>query len=131
LKLFSSFSIISSVLKDISTGINYFNNADFYLAHDFFEGMWADCNREDRKFFQGLIQVSVGCYHLTCNNYSGALNQLNKGILKLNDYLPSYYNLDLADLKNKINCLIKELESYFSNPSNEIDVGKIPTIKFN
>lgn len=131
MQLFTSFSIISPDLKDISIGINYFNSADFFLAHDFFEELWADCDREDRKFFQGLIQVSVGCYHLTCNNYSGALNQLNKGILKLNDYLPSYYNLNLIDFKNNIDKLIIELKGYFLNQSKKIDVGILPTIKFN
>jgi hypothetical protein len=131
LKLVSSFIIISSDLKDISQGINYFNNADFFLAHDFFEELWVNCDREDRKFFQGLIQVSVGCYHLTCKNYSGALSQLDKGIQKLNGYLPSYYNIDLADLTNKVDQLVLELNNYFFNNNHKIDFGLIPTIKFN
>jgi hypothetical protein len=131
LKLVSSFIIISSDLKDISQGINYFNNADFFLAHDFFEELWVNCDREDRKFFQGLIQVSVGCYHLTCNNYSGALSQFTKGIQKLNVYLPSYYNIDLTDFINKINQLVFELKEYSSNKNHKIDIRIIPIIKFN
>ncbi len=118
-------------MKDISQGINYFNNADFFLAHDFFEELWVNSDREDRKFFQGLIQVSVGCYHLICNNYSGAVNQFTKGIQKLNDYLPSYYNIDLVEFTDKIDRLILDLKEYFSNNNYKIDFGLIPIIKFN
>jgi len=66
LQLLASFSIISSELKDISVEIDLFNNADFFSTHDYFEDMWNESNREDRIFFQGLVQISVECYHLVC-----------------------------------------------------------------
>lgn len=129
MKLFTSFIIISSVLKDISKGISYFNNADFFAAHDIFEELWVESSREDRRFFQGLVQISVGCFHLASSNYRGALNQLTKGIQKLNEYLPSYYNIDLTDLSNKIDLLILGLNKYFTDNNYVIDIGRIPKIK--
>lgn len=129
MQVLASFSIISTDLKDISQGISLFNNADFFSAHDHFEDLWIESNREDRLFFQGLIQISVGCYHLICKNYKGASSQLKKGTSKLKNYLPSYYNIDLEDLINKIESLLSELMGFSSLQLMEIDLKKIPKIK--
>lgn len=129
MQLLASFSIISSDLKDISVGIRLFNNADFFSAHDYFEDMWNESNREDRMFFQGLVQISVGCYHLICKNYKGALSQLEKGTSKLKNYLPSYYYIDLEHLIDKIESLISELKEFSTFQLTEVDLKKIPSIK--
>jgi predicted metal-dependent hydrolase len=124
-----SFIIISKDLKDILVGISLFNNADFFAAHDFFEEMWVESNREDRLFFQGLTQISVGCFHLICKNYKGAFSQFTKGTDKLNDFLPSYKNVDIEDLIKNTEVLINDLKDFSSNQVLEIDLKKIPRIK--
>jgi len=39
-------------------------------------------DREERFFFQGMVQVSTGCYHLIFGNFRGSLSQLKKGTKK-------------------------------------------------
>ena len=116
-------------MNDILAGINLFNDADFFAAHDFFEGKWVQCSREDRLFFQGLVQVSVGCYHLVCGNYRGALSQFIKGTQKLKNYLPSHKSLELRGLLLSVNSLINDLNLYSEESSAEIDLNKIPKMK--
>jgi hypothetical protein len=50
LKLFSSFSIISQVLKDISKEIIYFSIDGFFLTNNLILELWAIHSREGRKF---------------------------------------------------------------------------------
>jgi predicted metal-dependent hydrolase len=107
---------------DISDGITLFNNFDFFAAHDFFEDIWMDADRKEKEFFQGLVQVSVGCYHLICGNLKGAKSQLSKSRNKLNKFEPDYYGINLLLLNNKIEDLIKDIDT--KNIKH-----KIPTIE--
>ena len=107
---------------DISDGIKLFNDSDYFSAHDFFEDVWMDASRNEKEFFQGLVQISVGCYHLICGNLKGAESQLTKGKTKLSKFEPGYYKVDLTNLNNKIKLLLENL--------SERDVTKsIPTIE--
>lgn len=108
---------------DISDGIALFNECDFFSAHDFFEDIWMDANFNEKEFFQGMVQISVGCYHLICGNLKGAKSQLIKGSTKLQKYEPTYYRIDLSLLNMKIDLLIKKID-IDSNITQEI-----PTIK--
>ena len=47
--------------KTISEGLNYFKSGDYFEAHESWEDLWSDFYLEDRKFIQGLIQLSVVC----------------------------------------------------------------------
>ena len=108
---------------DISDGIALFNDCDFFAAHDFFEDIWMEAERNEKEFFQGLVQISVGCYHLICGNSKGAKSQLEKGMHKLKKYEPSYYNLDLSLLNNKVELLIDNVDN------RSIIKQEIPTIE--
>jgi predicted metal-dependent hydrolase len=96
---------------DISDGIALFNDCDFFAAHDFFEDIWMDADRNEKEFFQGLVQVSVGCYHLICGNLKGAKSQLSKSRSKLNKFEPDYYGINLLLLNIKIEKLLKGINS--------------------
>ena len=95
---------------DISDGIALFNESDFFAAHDFFEDIWMEAERDEKEFFQGLVQISVGCYHLICGNKKGAKSQLQKGSNKLQNYESGYYNIDLSSLNQKIVYLINNID---------------------
>ena len=116
-------------MKDIIVGINLFNDADFFSAHDVFESLWVESNQKDKLFFQGLVQVSVGCYHLICGNLKGALSQLNKGKIKLEKYLPSYSEINLENLVSEINNLIIELKKYSHGNNFSFNAVLIPKLK--
>ena len=53
-----------------------------------------DVRGSERPFFQGMIQVAVGFYHLTCENYAGAEHLLTPGIRKLKPYSPGHRGVD-------------------------------------
>lgn len=108
---------------DISDGIALFNECDFFSAHDFFEDIWMETSGNEKEFFQGLVQISVGCYHLICGNLKGAKSQLSKGNTKLKRFEPELYNINLISLNKKIELLINNINS------NTIINQEIPTIE--
>ena len=42
------------------SGIELFNNLEFFDAHDEWEELWQVYSGPDRRFFQGLIQADSG-----------------------------------------------------------------------
>ena len=59
--------------EDLFTkGIRAFNDGNYYDAHEFWEDLWSDYYFSDRLYVQGLIQMSVGYYHITNQNLKGA-----------------------------------------------------------
>lgn len=112
---------------NIMEGIDLFNNHMFFEAHDFFEDIWMECDNKDRLFFQGLVQISVGCFHFISGNYKGALSQWKKSSGKLKKYLPKYRKIDIESLIIDLNVLILEVENGFNDNKNKIEI--IPKIK--
>ena len=53
-------------------GILFFNERDFFEAHEVWEDLWADSGPPERRFYQGLIQAAVGLLHFGNGNLGGA-----------------------------------------------------------
>ena len=59
-------------------GLKHYIAQDYFEAHESWEDLWSDYYLEDRKFVQGLIQLSVSFVHLGNGNMTGAKNLLRK-----------------------------------------------------
>jgi predicted metal-dependent hydrolase len=75
-----------------------FNDGRYFECHDTLEALWVLSTGEERRFLQGLIQVSVGFYHHVNGNPSGALSQWGRATLKLADLAPVHAGIDLEKL---------------------------------
>lgn len=74
-----------------------FNAGLFYEAHELLEHHWVGLPRgADKRFLQGLIQISVGFHHAMRGSYIGAVNQLEKGLAKLTEPHDDSMGLDRA-----------------------------------
>ena len=83
-------------------GVEEFNCGLFFECHDTIEDLWIHYRQADRRFYQGVIQMAVGCYHFGMGNYAGARNLWGKGREKLRDYEPMHRGLDVARLLREI-----------------------------
>jgi uncharacterized protein len=54
-------------------GILFFNERDFFEAHEVWEDLWAESHGNERRFYQGLIQAAVGLFHFSGGNLGGAV----------------------------------------------------------
>jgi predicted metal-dependent hydrolase len=96
---------------EFEQAIAAFNHQAYYLAHDLLEQIWHDSESSDRNFYQGLLQLAVGLYHLQNHNWKGTAILLGEGIGKLRRYYPEYENVDLEKLLPEAIALLSAVQN--------------------
>ena len=96
-------------------GLQAFNKREFYDAHEYWEEIWTEYRLPDAKFIQGLIQLTVGFYHLTNENLNGARGLFMKCQKKFDDYNGLHRGLSVQEIKllaRNVLDNVMEIESY-------------------
>ena len=91
-------------------GVDEFNQEEFYACHDTFEALWMEAIEPHKRFYQGILQIAVACYHLGNLNWRGAVILLGEGIGRLKDYQPVYESIDVTGLITQSMELLKILQ---------------------
>ena len=95
---------------EFERGIAEFNQQQFYACHDTLEAIWVDAEEADKRFYQGILQVAVGCYHLSNDNLRGAIILLGEAVRRLCDYQPEYEGVDVEQLLEQALSLLQALQ---------------------
>jgi len=95
---------------EFERGIAEFNQQQFYACHDTLEAIWVDAAEMDKRFYQGILQVAVGCYHLSNDNLRGAIILLGEAVRRLCDYQPDYEGVDVEQLFEQSVALLQALQ---------------------
>lgn len=64
-------------------GVLLFNRGDYYQCHDVLENLWNRSEEPKRSVLHGILQCSVGLYHLLNKNHRGAMVEVGEGLTKL------------------------------------------------
>lgn len=83
------------LLPQLQQGIREFNQQSFYACHDTLEAIWMEAPESEKRFYQGILQVAVGCYHLGNHNWRGAVISIGEGVRRLRDYTPDYQGINV------------------------------------
>ncbi|MBE9118803.1 DUF309 domain-containing protein [Lusitaniella coriacea LEGE 07157] len=97
-------------LTEFLQGIEEFNREEFYACHDTLEALWMDSVEPHKQFYQGILQIAVGCYHLTNLNWRGAVILLGEGTRRIRDYQPDYEGVNVTQLFNDSLNLLEALQ---------------------
>jgi predicted metal-dependent hydrolase len=97
-------------------GLAQFNDRLFFECHDTLEELWSGVRGAPRDFFQGLIQVAVGFYHLGNGNPSGARSVLRRSLERLARYPPRYADVELEPLRAAVGEWLSALDSGTAPP---------------
>ena len=110
-------------------GIRYFNECDFFEAHEVWEELWQDYQGPDRKFYQGLIQVAVCLHHFGNGNTRGAVKLYNSSTNYIRPYGPNHLGLNVEKLIEELtHCCADILDSEEQFPADEVNPDLIPEI---
>tara|TARA_B100001123_G_C14410451_1_gene670555 strand:+ start:61 stop:429 length:369 start_codon:yes stop_codon:yes gene_type:complete len=109
-------------------GIKAFNSRCYYDAHEYWEELWSDYYLEDANFIQGLIQLSVGYFHITNHNINGAVGLLTKSIKKLHPFSPKCRGIDIDHLINHATLSLQNLSEIES--TSNFNWSFSPTIRY-
>ena len=77
-------------------GILYFNELDFFEAHEVWEDLWAETSGPERRFYQALIQAAVGLHHFGNGNLRGAAKLYHSSKNYMAPYGSPFLGLDTA-----------------------------------
>jgi predicted metal-dependent hydrolase len=78
-------------------GILFFNDQDFFTAHEVWEDPWAEAHGPERKFYQGLIQAAVGLCHFANGNLRGAVKLYHSARAYMEPCGSPFLGLDVAE----------------------------------
>ncbi len=101
----------SESTTDLATAVAQFNQQDFYGCHDTLEALWVAAPTDEKKFYQGLLQVAVAYYHLGNHNWRGAVVLLGEGRFRLLAYAPSYAGINVQQLRQDTQQLFTDLQA--------------------
>ena len=107
-------------------GLDAFNSARFYDAHEYWEEVWLKMHNPEKMFLQGLIQVAAAFHHHSRANLLGTRNLLREGLLKLDRFPEIYGDLEIEMLRVTVREWLADFDA------GEIPKGrKIPRIVMN
>ncbi len=92
-------------------GADQFNQSEFYACHDTFEALWMETLDPDRTFYQGLLQIAVGLYHLSNLNWQGAVTLLGSGSGRLRGYEPDYEGVQVTPVREAAQAILELLQT--------------------
>jgi len=114
----------SAVVRGIQKGVAEFNAGKFFECHDTLEEIWQGIRGPARDFFQGLIQISVGFYHLRNGNLRGGESQLEKGLKALQRYGDRYAGMELGNLREELELWLERVRAGADLRANVADLPK-------
>ncbi len=60
--------------------VSLLNAGEYFECHEVLEELWREETTSLRLFYQGVLQIAVGCYHLTVRqNRRGGLSNYRQG----------------------------------------------------
>ena len=90
---------VLSIEENHRLGVQFFNDAVFFGAHEAWETAWREARgTSDEEFFKALAQLGAGYTHYQRNNPHGARALLGRAAARLVEYAPSHFGLDVRAL---------------------------------
>lgn len=121
-----TFETITSENHEFNKGIELFNRAAFFDAHEILEDVWRSVPRDHppRRHLQGMVQLAVAFHHVSRDNYLGASSVLERALRNLTGADRSFPDLDLNRLRADLSLWQSHLNDLSAPPEDE---GRVRT----
>jgi len=90
----------------LAKGVREFNEGCYFECHDTLEDLWSGLRGDARDFFQGLIQVAVGYYHLGNENRAGARSMFERALRRFEKYPARYFGFEVEQQREELRALL-------------------------
>jgi uncharacterized protein len=92
-------------------GIDEFNQGMFFECHETLEEIWLEEHGEERRFYQGIIQIAAGYFKWEQGVPAGAIKLWHSGLEKLGPYTPAYLGINVESFVKAVQENLAELEA--------------------
>src|ERR1700704_598640 len=86
-------------LQRYQHGIELFNRAQFYDAHEVLEDVWRASIDPEKKFLQALIQTAVALHHYSTGNVTGCRSLMARALRNFHGYPEGFCGVELKPLR--------------------------------
>jgi uncharacterized protein len=110
-------------------GIVFFNEHEYFEAHEVWENIWLECAGPERRFYQALIQAAVALYHFGNGNLRGATKLYRSSRDYMVAYPTPYLGLDIPAFWQQMErCFAEVLAGSDPDRALRPDEALLPTI---
>ncbi len=95
--------------EPLADGLRAYRNREYFLAHEYWEQRWLHCAQPEKTFVQALIQLACGLHHYQRGNLPGAASQLDRALVKLQNYPAEFSGIAVEPLRREISSWILAL----------------------
>jgi predicted metal-dependent hydrolase len=93
-------------------GISFFNHGRFFEAHESWEALYREAEKQDKPFLEGLIQLATACRLIEdFGEIKGPVKLIYQALIRFENYHPSYLDVRVAQLATAMESWAKELET--------------------
>lgn len=85
---------VSEFERLFRTGVDHFNQREFWEAHEAWEELWLEASTEMHQFLQGLIQLAAAYHHAKRGTFPGGVRLFDAAQEKLRSFPPHHCGLD-------------------------------------
>ena len=110
-------------------GVAQFNRGEFFEQHETLEDLWRDEHRDIRYLYEGILQIGVAMYHISRCNHHGAIYMLTRGPNYLRPFTPSCQTIDVNDLLNQADGILREVQQLGPKQLNQFDWSLAPKVR--
>jgi uncharacterized protein len=110
-------------------GIMFFNDRDFFQAHEVWEDLWADTQGADHHFYQGLIQAAVGLHHFSNGNVRGAVKLFHSSLAYMRPYPSPHVGINVNEFWEQMRGCFEPILDGDPSANVRPDASLIPTIR--
>ena len=104
----------------LQKGIDEFNQGLFFECHETLEEIWLEEHGEERKFYQGIIQIAAGFFKLEQGVPVGAIKLWRMGIEKLVLFGPVFLGVNVESLVDSVRANLAQLEAGKPNTTDSL-----------
>ena len=108
-------------------GIDEFNRGLFFECHETLEEIWLEEHGEEKRFYQGIIQIAAGYYKLQQGVPAGAFKLWRMGLEKIEPFGPEFHGIEIGALARAVHANLAELTA---DPEQHESAIVAPTILF-
>jgi uncharacterized protein len=95
----------------LAEGLRLYDAGEFFAAHEAWESVWLRAQEPEKRFLQGLIQVTAAFHHLQRNNPQGTALLLQAALGRLENYPARFRGILVAVLCDDIRAWLQALEA--------------------
>lgn len=122
-----------SLPREFYKGLGQFNSQEYFQCHETLESLWIVERGSARELHQSVIQIAVGCYHLTTrNNFRGATHKLDAGARRIERASPddADYGVDWSALIESADRLLDHICNLGMEHLPDFDRALLPTVLY-